>query len=106
MAKLGELKEVYLSGSRKLDDATMEVIADWEKLEALNIYGCPNITDDGIHIIRGLGKLRFLSIGIPQGRDPGPNQSKITNKSIEDLSNLKELRVIDISRTMIDDAGQ
>ena len=106
LAKLGNLKSVKLGGATEIDDEAMEVIADWEKLEELELTGCPKITDDGVRTIRGLNKLRSLDIGTDNGRDPGPQQSQITNRSIEVLSGFKELRSLEIFGTCIDDEGR
>ena len=89
-----------------IDDEAMEVIADWEKLEELDLGGCHKISDAGIHTIRGLSKLRILGIGTVDGCNPGPQQSRITNRSIEVLSGFKELRSLEIFGTCIDDEGR
>lgn len=95
LAKL-PLTYAAFSGCSKLDDEAMETIADWEKLQGLYL-GKTAISDDGIHIIRGLVELQELRV---TGTRP------LTNISVLVLKTFKNLTYLDISHSQIDGDGQ
>jgi hypothetical protein len=98
LAKLPKLESIRLGGCR-IDNAATTALAEIKTLEKLDLYHANAIDDAGIAALRALPKLRTIVLG-PQ------YQPRITDASLEHLSKMRTLEVIDVSETWLTyDAG-
>jgi len=85
-------KAVYVQGST---DQDFSFLASLPTLETVCLLECPNFDDADAAYLKGLKKLKLLSL-IGSG---------ITNAGLAELSKLPQLRILQLRGAHIDDAG-
>lgn len=75
------LTELEFWGSQ-VGSATLERAAKLKKLTHLSVYGSPNVTDDGVKLLRGLDRLEVLNL----------SSTGVTFKTLDEVANWKHLK--------------
>jgi hypothetical protein len=97
---IGVMKEHRIGGLNVggMIDAGMERIAELDQVTRLELEGSAQLTDDGLEHLAGMPQLQQLNIGGPR--------SRITDRGIQVVRHLPELRIFQSSWTAgITDAG-
>ncbi len=83
------LQFIDLSSIKGVDDAVLGVIGRMHDLRHLTLYGCCNITDEGVKSLEGLKRLETLDLGLCGG---------VGDRALETIGvELKALRVLRLS---------
>ncbi len=119
LRELVSLRFLNLSGS-DLNERSMQSIGRLKQIEALQLIGCPNLTDSSLKSLSGLKHLNSLHLGNSPITDNGLQHLSdlqslsaldlftgklITGKGLQSLSGLTSLRELHLGYTSIDDAG-
>ena len=84
-----------LHANGQMTDALLERVSRLTHLEALDLGGCAQVTDRGLHHLSRLGALRHLNLA----------GTAITDNGVEVLRSFPQLETINVSWTAITDMG-
>lgn len=85
--KLRNLRKLDLQSMPSIDDSTAKILAGLANLVELNLNLCPNLTDVAAHELSRLEKLEYL----------GLNMANLTDNGIKGLTQLKRLKSLDLT---------
>src|SRR5579872_5181984 len=94
LSSLRNLRALHLNSS-KVTEVGLSRLSGLTQLEELHFNGTP-VTDDSLVHLKGLKKLRILAFGW---------HSELTDAGIEHLTELTEIRSLNLKTTMVSDAG-
>lgn len=91
LARLGNLRELYL---HRCSEVTDEVLSRLPPLEYLDATGCPKVTDEGVRRLdaRRLKQLKLNSSGV-----------QITANLLHSIEQMESLQILDLSRGVAND---
>jgi internalin A len=87
-----------------IKDADLELIAQLNNVESLDLSGCQGITDEGLKILGGLTSLKRLDLGGPDRSDTVA-APRITDAGLKHLEPLTRLTLLSLAGTRVTDAG-
>jgi hypothetical protein len=90
----------------QITDADLEALPNLQHVVSLNLYGCVQISDDGLAVLARMPHLEFLDLSRPVDQNYfNAKQKTLTDKLLEHVKGLKNLRELHLAGATITDDG-